>query len=296
MTRTNKLKQADEDWFKTLDKNYENVHFKYKNLDKKKIGIAKETYVLSLIEYSNDKKKFNIIKEQMNKQESIEEYKLKNKKTEKQKDFIFPNLNILNYKTYKPQTSYISNVENEAITVLLGKLDKKNKRKIRNQFIHRKVIPQDFYLSKSNFANYTNYNNTISTDVENHKNKSSRQYHRPNIYYKYSLNNNLYKVLQDISKEENLLLKTSNNLINDLNKKNLKSKPQNIQVNKFNKRIYGNYQSVPFIDKMYFKGKKNFFDSAKEKMYNFYVKKMNNPKNKEMKLVSSRRNSEEFED
>jgi hypothetical protein len=69
MTRTNKLKQADEDWFKTLDKNYENVHFKYKNLDKKKIGIAKETYVLSLIEYSNDKKKFNIIKEQMNKQE-----------------------------------------------------------------------------------------------------------------------------------------------------------------------------------------------------------------------------------
>jgi hypothetical protein len=47
---------------------------------------------------------------------------------------------------------------------------------------------------------------------------------------------------------------------------------------------------------MYFKGKKNFFDSAKEKMYNFYVKKMNNPKNKEMKLVSSRRNSEEFED
>ena len=149
MTRTNKLKQADEDWFKTLDKNYENVHFKYKNLDKKKIGIAKETYVLSLIEYSNDKKKFNIIKEQMNKQESIEEYKLKNKKTEKQKDFIFPNLNILNYKTYKPQTSYISNVENEAITVLLGKLDKKNKRKIRNQFIHRKVIPQDFYLSIS---------------------------------------------------------------------------------------------------------------------------------------------------
>jgi hypothetical protein len=56
------LKKAENDWFKILDKNNTNIHYKYKNLDKDKIAISKETYVLSLIEYSNDKKKFNMIK------------------------------------------------------------------------------------------------------------------------------------------------------------------------------------------------------------------------------------------
>ena len=303
-TKNNTLKTAENDWFKALDKNYTTLHYKYKNLDKDKIAISKETYVLSLIEYSNDQKKFNMIKEQMEQHEQIERDKLENENNnktrnkKKRKDFIFPNLNIKNYKYTKPQTSIITNPENEAIQSLLGKFDKQYHKRLRDKFIHKKVYPKGFNLSKSNFLALTNYNTLHTENNENNiSNRSMNKYHHPNIYFKYSLNDGLLKVYQDISKEENLLLKTSNDLINDLKNSNIqkKDKEKQLNIHNFRKKIYGNYRSDPFIDKMYFKGKKNFFNETKEKMFNVYLMKKNDTSGQEIKLISSRRNSDELE-
>ena len=298
------LKKAENDWFKILDKNNTNIHYKYKNLDKDKIAISKETYVLSLIEYSNDQKKFNMIKEQMEQNEQIERDKLENENNnktrnkKKRKDFIFPNLNIKNYKYTKPQTSIITNPENEAIQSLLGKFDKQYHKRLRDKFIHKKVYPKGFNLSKSNFLGLTNYKTIYTENNDNNiSNRSLNKYQHPNIYFKYSLNDGLLKVYQDISKEENILLKTSNDLMKDVKNSKIekKNKDKQLNIHNFRKKIYGNYRSDPFIDKMYFKGKKNFFNETKEKMFNVYLKKKNDTTGQEIKLVSSRRNSEDLE-
>ena len=46
---------------------------------------------------------------------------------------------------------------------------------------------------------------------------------------------------------------------------------------------------------MYFKGKKNLFNESKEKKFNVYLKKKKDNTGQEIKLISSRRNSEDLE-
>ena len=223
-TRNNK-RYEENDWFHIIDKNYKSLQLKYNSLEKQKIQISKNSFVLSLIENSNDKKKYDIIKEQMEKVEANELNNLKNNIhsiNNNKSGFIFPNINISNYKYYKPKNTYISSNEYETMNKLLSKFDKKNNKKIIEQYTHKKIIPKGFNLSHTK----TNYNSfTLSTDETEDfqiNSKSYRKYQKPNLYYKPYLNNTLFNVLLKANKEEEEFEKTGNDIIQNLKQNHFK--------------------------------------------------------------------------
>ena len=307
-TRNNK-RYEENDWFHIIDKNYKSLQLKYNSLEKQKIQISKDSFVLSLIENSNDKKKYDIIKEQMEKVETNELNNLKNNIhsiNNNKSGFIFPNINISNYKYYKPKNTYISSNEYETMNKLLSKFDKKNNKKIIEQYTHKKIIPKGFNLSHTK----TNYNSfTLSTDETEDfqiNSKSYRKYQKPNLYYKPYLNNTLFNVLLKANKEEEEFEKTGIDIIQNLKQNhfkknnneriykteiNLKKNKPKIISNK--KKILENKYNFPIINKVILKGKKDYFKIAKEKMYDIYLQ---NIKGEKKKLISSRRNSEDKEE
>ena len=307
-TRNNK-RYEENDWFHIIDKNYKSLQLKYNSLEKQKIQISKDSFVLSLIENSNDKKKYDIIKEQMEKVEANELNNLKNNIhsiNNNKSGFIFPNINISNYKYYKPKNTYISSNEYETMNKLLSKFDKKNNKKIIEQYTHKKIIPKGFNLSHTK----TNYNSfTLSTDETEDfqiNSKSYRKYQKPNLYYKPYLNNTLFNVLLKANKEEEEFEKTGNDIIQNLKqnhfKKNNNERIYKTEINlKKNKpkiisnknKILENKYNFPIINKVILKGKKDYFKIAKEKMYDIYLQ---NIKGEKKKLISSRRNSEDKEE
>ena len=307
-TRNNK-RYEENDWFHIIDKNYKSLQLKYNSLEKQKIQISKDSFVLSLIENSNDKKKYDIIKEQMEKVETNELNNLKNNIhsiNNNKSGFIFPNINISNYKYYKPKNTYISSNEYETMNKLLSKFDKKNNKKIIEQYTHKKIIPKGFNLSHTK----TNYNSfTLSTDETEDfqiNSKSYRKYQKPNLYYKPYLNNTLFNVLLKANKEEEEFEKTGIDIIQNLKqnhfKKNNNERIYKTEINlKKNKpkiisnknKILENKYNFPIINKVILKGKKDYFKIAKEKMYDIYLQ---NIKGEKKKLISSRRNSEDKEE
>ena len=307
-TRNNK-RYEENDWFHIIDKNYKSLQLKYNSLEKQKIQISKNSFVLSLIENSNDKKKYDIIKEQMEKVEANELNNLKNNIhsiNNNKSGFIFPNINISNYKYYKPKNTYISSNEYETMNKLLSKFDKKNNKKIIEQYTHKKIIPKGFNLSHTK----TNYNSfTLSTDETEDfqiNSKSYRKYQKPNLYYKPYLNNTLFNVLLKANKEEEEFEKTGNDIIQNLKqnhfKKNNNERIYKTEINlKKNKpkiisnknKILENKYNFPIINKVILRGKKDYFKIAKEKMYDIYLQ---NIKGEKKKLISSRRNSEDKEE
>ena len=307
-TRNNK-RYEENDWFHIIDKNYKSLQLKYNSLEKQKIQISKNSFVLSLIENSNDKKKYDIIKEQMEKVEANELNNLKNNIhsiNNNKSGFIFPNINISNYKYYKPKNTYISSNEYETMNKLLSKFDKKNNKKIIEQYTHKKIIPKGFNLSHTK----TNYNSfTLSTDETEDfqiNSKSYRKYQKPNLYYKPYLNNTLFNVLLKANKEEEEFEKTGNDIIQNLKqnhfKKNNNERIYKTEINlKKNKpkiisnknKILENKYNFPIINKVILKDKKDYFKIAKEKMYDIYLQ---NIKGEKKKLISSRRNSEDKEE
>ena len=307
-TRNNK-RYEENDWFHIIDKNYKSLQLKYNSLEKQKIQISKDSFVLSLIENSNDKKKYDIIKDQMEKVERNELNNLKNNIhsiNNNKSGFIFPNINISNYKYYKPKNTYISSNEYETMNKLLSKFDKKNNKKIIEQYTHKKIIPKGFNLSHTK----TNYNSfTLSTDETEDfqiNSKSYRKYQKPNLYYKPYLNNTLFNVLLKANKEEEEFEKTGIDIIQNLKqnhfKKNNNERIYKTEINlKKNKpkiisnknKILENKYNFPIINKVILKGKKDYFKIAKEKMYDIYLQKI---KGEKKKLISSRRNSEDKEE
>ena len=307
-TRNNK-RYEENDWFHIIDKNYKSLQLKYNSLEKQKIQISKDSFVLSLIENSSDKKKYDIIKEQMEKVETNELNNLKNNIhsiNNNKSGFIFPNINISNYKYYKPKNTYISSNEYETMNKLLSKFDKKNNKKIIEQYTHKKIIPKGFNLSHTK----TNYNSfTLSTDETEDfqiNSKSYRKYQKPNLYYKPYLNNTLFNVLLKANKEEEEFEKTGIDIIQNLKqnhfKKNNNERIYKTEINlKKNKpkiisnknKILENKYNFPIINKIILKGKKDYFKIAKEKMYDIYLQ---NIKGEKKKLISSRRNSEDKEE
>jgi hypothetical protein len=307
-TRNNK-RYEENDWFHIIDKNYKSLQLKYNSLEKQKIQISKDSFVLSLIENSNDKKKYDIIKDQMEKVERNELNNLKNNIhsiNNNKSGFIFPNINISNYKYYKPKNTYISSNEYETMNKLLSKFDKKNNKKIIEQYTHKKIIPKGFNLSHTK----TNYNSfTLSTDETEDfqiNSKSYRKYQKPNLYYKPYLNNTLFNVLLKANKEEEEFEKTGIDIIQNLKqnhfKKNNNERIYKTEINlKKNKpkiisnknKILENKYNFPIINKIILKGKKDYFKIAKEKMYDIYLQ---NIKGEKKKLISSRRNSEDKEE
>lgn len=307
-TRNNK-RYEENDWFHIIDKNYKSLQLKYNSLEKQKIQISKDSFVLSLIENSSDKKKYDIIKEQMEKVETNELNNLKNNIhsiNNNKSGFIFPNINISNYKYYKPKNTYISSNEYETMNKLLSKFDKKNNKKIIEQYTHKKIIPKGFNLSHTK----TNYNSfTLSTDETEDfqiNSKSYRKYQKPNLYYKPYLNNTLFNVLLKANKEEEEFEKTGIDIIQNLKqnhfKKNNNERIYKTEINlKKNKpkiisnknKILENKYNFPIINKVILKGKKDYFKIAKEKMYDIYLQ---NIKGEKKKLISSRRNSEDKEE
>ncbi len=307
-TRNNK-RYEENDWFHIIDKNYKSLQLKYNSLEKQKIQISKDSFVLSLIENCNDKKKYDIIKEQMEKVERNELNNLKNNIhsiNNNKSGFIFPNINISNYKYYKPKNTYISSNEYETMNKLLSKFDKKNNKKIIEQYTHKKIIPKGFNLSHTK----TNYNSfTLSTDETEDfqiNSKSYRKYQKPNLYYKPYLNNTLFNVLLKANKEEEEFEKTGIDIIQNLKqnhfKKNNNERIYKTEINlKKNKpkiisnknKILENKYNFPIINKIILKGKKDYFKIAKEKMYDIYLQ---NIKGEKKKLISSRRNSEDKEE
>ena len=307
-TRNNK-RYEENDWFHIIDKNYKSLQLKYNSLEKQKIQISKDSFVLSLIENSSDKKKYDIIKEQMEKVETNELNNLKNNIhsiNNNKSGFIFPNINISNYKYYKPKNTYISSNEYETMNKLLSKFDKKNNKKIIEQYTHKKIIPKGFNLSHTK----TNYNSfTLSTDETEDfqiNSKSYRKYQKPNLYYKPYLNNTLFNVLLKANKEEEEFEKTGIDIIQNLKqnhfKKNNNERIYKTEINlKKNKpkiisnknKILENKYNFPIINKVILKGKKDYFKIAKEKMYDIYLQKI---KGEKKKLISSRRNSEDKEE
>ena len=321
--RSRNKRYEENDWFHIIDKQYSTVHTKYDNLEKQKVQITKESFILSLIENSNDKKKYDLIKEQMQKQEIKELNNIKNKSYDVNRNkngLIYPSINIRNYKDYKPQNK-LATTEHETIISLLSKFDRNNNKKLIEHYTHKKIIPKGFKLSETNYSVKNNFNSlslsTLETDdYQNYSYRSMKKYEKPNLFFKPYLNNILFNVLQKADKEEEKsekysidliqnLKKSQNNLFsnakkNDINYKTKyntdsnikKSKPKIIDKNS----IVDNEYHYPIINKVIFKGnKKNIFRIAKEKMYDVYLKNKKAEPGKKIKLISSRRNSEDDE-
>lgn len=321
--RSRNKRYEDNDWFHIIDKQYSTVHTKYDNLEKQKVQITKESFILSLIENVNDKKKYDLIKEQMEKQEIKELDNIKNKSYDVNRNkngLIYPSINIKNYKEYKPQTK-LATTEHETIITLLKKFDNYNNKKLIEQYTHKKIIPKEFKLSGTNYTIKNNFNSlslsTLETDdYQNHSHRSLKKYEKPNLFFKPSLNNILFNVLQKANNEEEKsekysidiiqnLKKSQINLLSNKKKNNInnnityntdinvkKTKPKIIDKNSMVQTEY-NY---PIINKVILKGnKKNIFRIAKEKMYDVYLKNKKAEPGKKIKLISSRRNSDDDE-
>ena len=304
MKLTKKLIKDDKDWFALIDKNNLSIHTKYENLDLKEIDISKNTFALSLIENINDQKRFNYIKEQME-QHILDQKKrhLQNKDNLKKKNsYIFPHINIKTYKRIKTKNNLGTKNENEEVLkLLLKRIDKKYSMKITERLKHKPIIPKGFNLSQSPYQTQNNYNSgslTFSTDdnfkvLNNHKEKKNK-YERT-YYFKKYLNQSLYKIIQKVEDEEYLIKTKNNNILNlkktyyenksftDSNAKKISTKNLISKRLKLEKNTY----SYPIIDKLILKGKKNFFNEAKEKLYETYLKKINSEGNN-VKLVSER--------
>ena len=321
--RSRNKRYEENDWFHIIDKQYSTVHTKYDNLEKQKVQITKESFILSLIENSNDKKKYDLIKEQMQKQEIKELNNIKNKSYDVNRNkngLIYPSINIRNYKDYKPQNK-LASTEHETIISLLSKFDRNNNKKLIEHYTHKKIIPKGFKLSETNYSVKNNFNSlslsTLETDdYQNHSHRSLKKYEKPNLFFKPSLNNILFNVLQKANNEEEKsekysidiiqnLKKSQINLLSNKKKNNInnnikyntdinvkKTKPKIIDKNSMVQTEY-NY---PIINKVILKGnKKNIFRIAKEKMYDVYLKNKKAEPGKKIKLISSRRNSDDDE-
>ena len=94
------------------------------------------------------------------------------------------------------------------------------------------------------------------------------------------MNQSLYKIIQKVEDEEYLIKTKNNNILNlkktyyenksftDSNAKKISTKNLISKRLKLEKNTY----SYPIIDKLILKGKKNFFNEAKEKLYETYLK------------------------
>jgi hypothetical protein len=301
MKLTKKLIKDDKDWFALIDKNNLSIHTKYENLDLKEIDISKNTFALSLIENINDQKRFNYIKEQME-QHILDQKKrhLQNKDNLKKKNsYIFPHINIKTYKRIKTKNNLGTKNENEEVLkLLLKRIDKKYSMKITERLKHKPIIPKGFNLSQSPYQTQNNYNSgslTFSTDdnfkvLNNHKEKKNK-YERT-YYFKKYLNQSLYKIIQKAEDEENIIKQKNNNILNLKNtyfKYFTDSNVKKISTKKIKQKlkIKENTFSYPIIDKLILKGKKNFFNEAKEKLYETYLKKIKSHE-EVIKLISER--------
>ncbi len=304
MKLTKKLKKDDKDWFALIDKNNLLIHKKYDDLNLKEIDISKNTFALSLIENKDDKKRYNYIKEQMEQHISDQKQRqLKNKNYDfkKKNSYIFPHINIKNYKKIKTKNHLGTKNENEEVLkLLLKRIDKKYSMKITESLKHKPVIAKGFNLSQSPYQTQNNYNSGILNlsnednfkslnDIKENKQKSKRTY-----YFKKYLNKSLYNIIQKAEDEENIIKKNNNKNILNLKKTNFKyftdSNAKKISTKNLIRKklkIKENTFSYPIIDKLIFKGKKNFFNEAKEKLYETYLKKINSHEDV-IKLISER--------
>ena len=302
MKLTKKIKKDEKDWFTLIDKNNLSIHTKYDNLNSKEIDISKNTFALSLIENLNDKKRFNYVKEQMEQhisEQKKRQLKNSNYNLKKKNSYIFPHINIKTYKKLKTKNHLGTKNENEEVLkLLLKRIDKKYSMKITEGLKHKPVIAKGFNLSQSPYQTQNNYNSyrLNLSDGDNFKslnnNKENKQKYKRTCYFKKYLNQSLYKIIQKAEDEENIIKQKNNNILNLKNtyfKYFTDSNVKKISTKKIKQKlkIKENTFSYPIIDKLILKGKKNFFNEAKEKLYETYLKKIKTH-DEVIKLISER--------
>lgn len=286
----------EKDWFKIIDESNSNLHLSYNNLEKKSLNISKDAFILSLIETIGDKKKYNLLKEQMDKNiYSEKKENEKHKSYSNRKTNLFPHINIKNYHNMKINNTYGQNDDKETLKNLLKKINKNHLKKLNNQLTHKKVFPKGFNLSQSPYQTTNSSNNFTNYSIEEH-NLNKRKYKLERThYFKYNLNSSLYKIINNVENEEKNIKKKNKEMMMNLNDIfSFENKEKNLSESKkfSSKKIISLKLNIPkktysynIIDQKILKGKTNFFNDAKIKMYETYLRKIHN-KDKEIKLIS----------
>ena len=286
----------EKDWFKIIDESNSNLHLSYNNLEKKSLNISKDAFILSLIETIGDKKKYNLLKEQMDKNiYSEKKENEKHKSYSNRKNNLFPHINIRNYHNMKINNTYGQNDDKETLKNLLKKINKNHLKKLNNQLTHKKVFPKGFNLSQSPYQTTNSSNNFTNYSIEEHNlNKRKNKLERTH-YFKYNLNSSLYKIINNVENEEKNIKKKNKEMMMNLNDIfSFENKEKNLTESKkfSSKKIISLKLNIPkktysynIIDQKILKGKTNFFNDAKIKMYETYLRKIHN-KDKEIKLIS----------
>lgn len=280
--------------FRNLNTNTEHLHFTYSLLDKKKNEIAKSEYVYSLIESANDQKKFAMIKREMNLPESSQsaERIVKNK-------YYIPNVNVFNYKKLLQSKDPQQSSENELLSSMLTKFEiklnhhgdeckvKGLRQKPFNLSYQRKCLTETSDNSLKGFPTKSFFRDTCLQRTTN-------------SYFTRTLNNTLYKIIEDAQRKQEECIKRKRFFIKELNNKSINNKK--INVSKTNNRISkesGNKKgmySFPIINKIiYGREDKNDFAEIKEKLYLEYLDKRKHHKNNMLIPIKNENEEEEEE-
>ena len=264
--------------FRSLNTNTDHLHFTYAQLDKKKNEIAKSEYVYSLIESANDQKKFAMIKREMNLPESSQsaERIVKNK-------YYIPNVNVFNYKKLLQSKDPQQSSENELLSSMLTKFEIKlnhhgEQTKVKglrqrpfNLSYQRKCLTETSENSLRGFPTRNSFRDTCLQRTTN-------------SYFTRTLNNTLYKIIEDAQRKQEECIQRKRIFIKEINNRQMKKQKEDISStsNRYSKEN-GNKKgmfSFPIINKIiYGREDKNYFAEIKEKLYLEYLDKRKNHKN-----------------
>lgn len=284
----------NKDCFKRINTNTEHLHLVYSLLEKKKNEISRSEYVYSLIESSNDKKKFGLIKKEMNLPESSQsaERILKHK-------YYVPNLNIYNYRNILNAKKSQPSTENEILGSLLSQFEKNITKKLHRDKKVKGITFKPFNLSDNKRYTTANTEGTCSTGLYYQPRTTSHNRTPSHSYFTKTLNSTLYKIITDVQKKEDDCMKTKTDIMHNIIKP-YKSKQHGYKLINFceNKKRNGKKGmfSFPLINKIiYGKEDRNDFRDVRQKLYSTYItKKKNN--NSEMEAITNENESVNEED
>ena len=225
-------KALKSECFQTLNTDTAHLHHAYSLLDKQQSEITNSEYVYSLIEHLNNPKKFRYIKNEMHKAEQS-----KDRDSHSSTQFYIPNKNIYNYRSYqKNRNIFNTNPEVEMLDTILYKIEDIHEKRIYKQLQPKVIKSEPFRFTTLSSRRC----NTEITDYDERDDNNKRKgfLYRNNLphcnYFKYTLNQQLFNILQDAECKQSEFRQTKDNMAKDIKTKykmNLKEYFKNPKAN-----------------------------------------------------------------
>lgn len=233
MAKNTKKKALKSECFQTLNTDTSHLHHAYSLLDKQQSEITNSEYVYSLIEHLNNPKKFRYIKNEMHKAEHN-----KDRDNYSSTQFYIPNKNIYNFKSYqKNRNIFNTNPEVEMLDTILYKIEDIYAKRIYKQ-LQPKVIKSEPFRFSTLSSRRCNTEITDYEDGDGNNNKRKGFLYRNKLphcnYFKYTLNEQLFNILQHAECKQSEFRQTKENIAKDIKTKykmNLKEYFKNPKVN-----------------------------------------------------------------